>query len=498
MNSLLVKQTRPEIDPADPWADDIFERKSTGERLARLIENTPNNFVLAVKAPFGAGKTVFLDRLSKHLNKTMPAVTLDAWENDYLDPMDALLVALHNRAKTINSVPLRRKALNHVKKAIEHAPRVIKFLGRAVLAAKTFGASELAAGVYDAATDIVALDTTAVDSGLDLLKLVEKKESSSKCFRAELQKARSKLLESIGVSEGKLVFIIDELDRCRPDFSIKMLEHIKHFFNEPGIVFILTLDNDNLSLAVQTLYGPNVDGERYLRKFFDMEFFLPPASPQANVINLMIRHGHARSKGDASQIFTTLKNDIALERQSPNHRSGIKGEYDHTDIPSFTIALTDLSIAYNLSIRDQIQIMTALTAVIRSSAENQPLLPYILSLGLVCRFADAKEFTDIVTGKQGLSRWYAENERLPMNRKSLNSNTAKFLHSYLRFGNVSHLEFNNENSLHNWEPYGDDMRVRIQNEYAKASSFFPGKKTFDEYICDLLNIAGTFITPREE
>lgn len=498
MNSLLVKQKKPHIDPDNPWMDDVFERKSSGERLTRLIENTPDNFVLAVKAPFGAGKTVFLERLSKHLNKTMPVITLDAWENDFLDPLEALLVALNNRVKTISDPSIKEVALDKVKKIIAHLPKTLKFGARAALAIKTLGASELMVGMYDVATDIANSDTTAVDAGLDLLKLAEENDSNRSNFSKRLQELRTELLKSFEPKNenGKLVFIIDELDRCRPDFSIKMLERIKHFFNEPGITFILALDNDNLGSAVQTLYGPNADGERYLRKFFDMEFFLPPASPQAIVINLMIQHGHVKSEGNASLRFTTLKDDVQLERQLPQHLAGRKGHYDHVDIPSFTIALTDLSIVYSLSIRDLIQIMTALTAVIRTAEYNKPLLPYILCLGIVCRFADPRGFTNIVTGEKGLSRWYAANGK-SIGEKLPNSTTAQFLATYLKFGSMSYEDIHKELNRHDWEPY-DNTRVRIKNEFYNTLSFLSGNKSFDEYICKLLNIAGSFIAPSEE
>ena len=107
MSKILIKAKHPEIKLDAPWADDVFERKAVGERLARLIANTPDNFVLALKAPFGSGKSVFLDRLSKHIESSansMPVVTLNAWENDHhIDPMEALLVALSDRVQQIKS-----------------------------------------------------------------------------------------------------------------------------------------------------------------------------------------------------------------------------------------------------------------------------------------------------------------------------------------------------------------------------------------------------------
>src|SRR5688500_4900993 len=47
---------------------------------------------------------------------------------------------------------------------------------------------------------------------------------------AEFKKELAKFAKAISEAEGKstpLVFLIDELDRCRPDFAISLLERVK-------------------------------------------------------------------------------------------------------------------------------------------------------------------------------------------------------------------------------------------------------------------------------
>ena len=335
MGNVLVKARHPEIKLSAPWADDVFERQAVGERLARLIANTPDNFVLALKAPFGSGKSVFLDRLAKHLessDSSMPVVTLNAWENDHhIDPMEALLVALSERVLKIKAQSIKEAAIAIVNKLIKYAAPIIKVSARAFLAFKTLGGSE---GAIILAEDLAAADTSAVDTGLQLLEDARKRKSDSEMFQQGLREARIKLLSDCDQDDGKLVFVIDELDRCRPDFAIKMLERIKHFFNEPGIAFVLALDNDNLNSAVQTLYGPHADGERYLRKFFDMEFFLPPVSAEKVILSLMVEHGHVTNGG-----IPELEEGMKRVRKSANPSD----HYDSRAIPYFAVALTDIN-----------------------------------------------------------------------------------------------------------------------------------------------------------
>ena len=73
-----------------------------------------------------------------------------------------------------------------------------------------------------------------------------------------------------------MVFIIDELDRCRPDFAIRLIERIKHFFDIPKIVFFLVMDKTQLSKVVCHNYGyDEIVGEEYLDKFIDFWVSLP-------------------------------------------------------------------------------------------------------------------------------------------------------------------------------------------------------------------------------
>lgn len=72
--------------------------------------------------------------------------------------------------------------------------------------------------------------------------------------------------------EKPVVFFIDELDRCRPDYSVKVLERIKHLFDLPNIIFVLSVNKKQLGHAIQGFYGTSsLDADDYLRRFIDLE-----------------------------------------------------------------------------------------------------------------------------------------------------------------------------------------------------------------------------------
>lgn len=81
-------------------------------------------------------------------------------------------------------------------------------------------------------------------------------------------------LEEIA-NEKPLVLFVDELDRCRPDFAVRMLEIIKHVFDVEGVKFVLVTNTRQLMAAIRHCYGSEIDAQRYLDKFVGFCFRLP-------------------------------------------------------------------------------------------------------------------------------------------------------------------------------------------------------------------------------
>ena len=88
-----------------------------------------------------------------------------------------------------------------------------------------------------------------------------------------------KYLEDFAQKRGEgmpIVFIIDELDRCRPDFALELVEQIKHLFSVPGITFLLVLNRKQLEESIKLRYGGDgVNATTYLQKFVNLWLALP-------------------------------------------------------------------------------------------------------------------------------------------------------------------------------------------------------------------------------
>ena len=94
--------------------------------------------------------------------------------------------------------------------------------------------------------------------------------------QAELRiKMRAALEKYVKQLEGKkLIIIIDELDRARPDYSVDFLEAIKHIFSVKGVCFILAVDRNKMEQSVKRLFG-DIDFDNYYRRFVAQEHDLP-------------------------------------------------------------------------------------------------------------------------------------------------------------------------------------------------------------------------------
>jgi hypothetical protein len=276
-----VKIVSPEVQISndtgfDP-AIDIFRRKDFGERLANLIENADGNVVIALDADWGQGKSTFIKmwrgHLSHHRDSKIQSVYFDAFENDYQkDPFLALASEMY---QLIPDGDESNRA---------------KFKDKAIRAGKSIARGALKLTVKTVTAGIV--DGTALDaaeSGISSLmadqvdELVKDKFEHAQRDKKALKAFKEHLTEfSKNVGNNKpIVFIIDELDRCRPDFALELLEQVKHLFSVEGITFLLVTNRVQLEQSIMAKYG-GIDPVNYLHKFINVWLTMPRSSEEHN------------------------------------------------------------------------------------------------------------------------------------------------------------------------------------------------------------------------
>jgi hypothetical protein len=95
-----------------------------------------------------------------------------------------------------------------------------------------------------------------------------------------LAELAAKVREDQGIP---LTIIVDELDRCRPDFALGLLERIKHLFDVENVAFVLLVNLKQIESYVQTVYGDK-DARSYLLKFANLFVDLPNKQSQLSQI----------------------------------------------------------------------------------------------------------------------------------------------------------------------------------------------------------------------
>lgn len=242
------------IPVGDIYLNDKFDRESEVLNIVELITKISDPCTIAIDSPWGTGKTTFLKFLEAELQKKQVRVSyFNAWENDF--DREPFLLILNHIIKQF----LEKKDIEDIKKI---SIKVLKSI--AVNGSKAIVDLVAPIGIGNRLVEISeeAISALAGEVFDNLTK--EEKEVKS------LQDKLSSLIEK----DNKMVILIDELDRCKPSFSIELLERIKHIFNTPNIIFVLGTDLKQLGKAISGVYGENYDGEKYLERFFDFEINL--------------------------------------------------------------------------------------------------------------------------------------------------------------------------------------------------------------------------------
>lgn len=306
--------------------DDILRRNKSGKQISDLLEIVQDPIVLALDGPWGSGKSHFLQRwVGAHKlenNGKATTVYFDAFANDYLDdPLIALIGAIDE------SIPDPKK-----NKYWEHTKKFAAFLAKPTL---RIGLATATAGVSEALGAIAGAGTDKLNSTLE--EAAEKfweKENGRKAAMKQFQNALTQLTSPSqpDANDAKpLIIVIDELDRCRPDYALATLEVIKHFFSVPRVHFILGINLDALEHIVKARYGQGINSQEYLKRFITLTISLP------KYIN------NDPTKSSSIEYFIKLALDMGISK--------------HT-VELFTEHLNLIHRYNNLSLRDMEKLLT--------------------------------------------------------------------------------------------------------------------------------------------
>ncbi len=270
--------------------NDKLNRQEEAEFLVNYLEKRfeikeqNDSFVLNVNAKWGYGKTFFLNLIKKNLeSKDYEVVYFDAWENDFTkDPLLAFFSEINDSLEKYFEAYNQKEVKPFFKNIFKSSLPILA----SVLTKQLVGLSS------------AQLDDLLNEEESEGEKASEEEKDTQKTFSSimsktteialiehntikksikEFKKNMSTLLGLIKETVHKelpLFILIDELDRCRPNYAIELLENIKHIFDIPGIYFVIATNSKQLSHSINSIYGQNFSSEVYLKRFFHQEYNL--------------------------------------------------------------------------------------------------------------------------------------------------------------------------------------------------------------------------------
>lgn len=237
------------------WTDALFSSK------------IKHHLVISVSGDWGTGKTYLAKNWHKYLEEQEYFTCyIDDHKKDYAE--DPLLVFIEELNSNINQY--YKENMGWWRKIACKIPVIKKKVPKFLINSSTLIAGVEVSSVISAIRIIIQLAQKFLSSKIkDKIKYLELYEKYISDFREALAKF-------ICLFDKPVVIFIDELDRSNPKFVIKMIEQLKHIFEIPNLAFILTVNKKELSNTIKGIYGSEMDGYAYYKKFTTHDFTLYP------------------------------------------------------------------------------------------------------------------------------------------------------------------------------------------------------------------------------
>lgn len=402
------------VKDSDGFRNDLLQRQQFGDALSNLVTRSTDELVISLDGKWGEGKTTFVKMWQGLLKeKGIPSIYIDAFQNDYTE--DAFISIASAITSYVDQHSVEAQKSSEFKdKAKKVGVRLLSWTAKIGIKAATLGV--IKESDIDALSEIgedVAADTseTIADLVKERLSAHGKEADLIRSFRGSLSDLPATLMDN---SSGRLVIVIDELDRCKPSFAVEVLEKIKHLFSVKNVVFVLVMHKQQLEEAIRSVYGSNIDAHTYLQKFINIETFIP------------------------KRVSDRYSNDIELYIKKLLQLHEITTWGDDRNIVDCLIPLAQ---HFNLSLRQLEKVFTNLAIIYSTSGENHLRLVPIIVFIAVVKVVNPNVFGNLLLGKISFSS-LCEQIGLPgINEEEGGNRKLFWLMSWIRFSMLTELEY---------------------------------------------------------
>lgn len=256
----------------------LLDRNEDVFRFASMLTYVDGPMSIAIDGRWGSGKTFFVKQAQAVLE--MHNTNINSNKQWLAEEKDALLAnCKENLLRELESNPQIPVYFDAWENDDSQEPvlsivyEIVKYLGNEC---EFGGANEIK--ILDAAASVADLFTDKKAS--ELIKLLKKNDLLEEVKRQKsVKETVTEFLETALAERGnRMVIFVDELDRCKPSFTIKLLERIKHYFECECVTFVFSVNIEELQHTVKQFYGGDFNAGLYLSRFFDLQISLPPAN----------------------------------------------------------------------------------------------------------------------------------------------------------------------------------------------------------------------------
>ena len=237
------------------------------EDLVIALSERKIGCTFAIDGQWGSGKSFFLEKVVEKMQNIQSEDTADdrffiieydCWKNNfYQEPIVGILSVFLQKIRSENSFMTEEMQKNMRGMADVIEKRLIEYAGKVMEQKIGINLMQFLVEVKDSKEEREK-DAYAFDELYNL-------KNTLNALRNELEKIANK---------KTIVFIVDELDRCLPEYAIKVMESVHHIFGDiDNIITIIAIDKNELGNVVKRAYG-NIEVDGYLRKIIDFYFIL--------------------------------------------------------------------------------------------------------------------------------------------------------------------------------------------------------------------------------
>lgn len=277
LKSYEMKDTEENI--VETLVSNSISRNEYLFRFMDMLNSIDESFTIALNGKWGTGKTFFVKQAkllleveSNHFDNSKSYTKIqnfDSWEShkketgrDYSSVIPIYYDAWFND----NATDPVKSIVYEIIEQLELKEKIKSDVNLKNVAIDIFKSS--VASYFEKRTGININDIYKDNEPIDYLTEIYNQKNLKKRINDFFDKVTEE-------KANRIVIFIDELDRCRPDYAVCLLERIKHYFLHRNITFVFSVNMDEFQYTIKKFYGEQFNATEYMDKFFDLTIDIP-------------------------------------------------------------------------------------------------------------------------------------------------------------------------------------------------------------------------------